>query len=218
MRILVSTFGSGDADRVLQAMKRLPYERVVLVGGADAEDSEGLRKIRRVEGMAGNDVAFELVAVEDFMVAVDEISDVLSRSARGMKSGDTNQIILNIGGGGKLLGDAALFAAFRLGIETYLCEGRAVRLPVLKGVTVVNRFTVHQIQFINSVGESWTEFERLALSLRPLGRQSIERTLRQVRSEGVVKTEVRSGKIHVALTPEGREVARVLKLAQKDLG
>lgn len=217
MRILVSTFGGSDPDRVLEAMKRLPYERIILVGDKDAEDSEGFRRIRHVEEMAGNDLRFEPIAVDDFMRAVDEISDAISKSMRDPSSGRSNQVVLNIGGGGKLLGDAALFAAFRLGVEAFICEDRFVRLPVLKGVTVANRFTALQTHFINAVGESWKEFGRLVLALNPSGRQSVERTLRQMRSEGVVKTEVKSGKIHVALTPAGREAARVLAMVPSDI-
>lgn len=214
MRILVSTFGGRDPDRVLQAMKRLPYQKVILVGDMEAEDSEGFRLIRRIEEMAGNDLGFEPVAIDDFMQAVDEISDAISKNMRDPRTGGRNQVVLNIGGGAKLLGDAALFAAFRLGIEAFICEDRFVRLPVLKGVTVANRFTAQQANFINALGESWTEFGSLVSALSPSGRQSVERTLRQMRSEGIVETEVRSGKIHVALTPSGKEVARVLALVQ----
>ena len=214
MRILVTTFGGRDPDRVLQAMKRLPYQKVILVGDMEAEDSEGFRLIRRIEEMAGNDLGFEPVAIDDFMQAVDEISDAISKNMRDPRTGGRNQVVLNIGGGAKLLGDAALFAAFRLGIEAFICEDRFVRLPVLKGVTVANRFTAQQANFINALGESWTAFGSLVSALSPSGRQSVERTLRQMRSEGIVETEVRSGKIHVALTPSGKEVARVLALVQ----
>src|SRR5512136_1890405 len=146
-------------------MKRLPYEKLILVGDVAAEESEGFRGIRRVEEMAGNDVEFEPVTVDDFMGAVDEISDTISRHMRDPSTGGRNQVVLNIGGGGKLLGDAALFAAFRLGVEAFICEGRFARLPVLEGVTVANRFTVLQIHFINAVGESWKEFGRLVSAL-----------------------------------------------------
>ena len=198
----------------IQAMKRLPYQKVILVGDMEAEDSEGFRLIRRIEEMAGNDLGFEPVAIDDFMQAVDEISDAISKNMRDPRTGGRNQVVLNIGGGAKLLGDATLFAAFRLGIEAFICEDRFVRLPVLKGVTVANRFTAQQANFINALGESWTEFGSLVSALSPSGRQSVERTLRQMRSEGIVETEVRSGKIHVALTPSGKEVARVLALVQ----
>jgi hypothetical protein len=216
VKVLVSTFGGDDHARVLSAMKSLPYEKLVLVGEASAEDTEGFHKLMRLEEMSGNDLEFEPVDTSGFMETVEEICDILIRCSKDPNSGYPNQIALNISGGSKLLGDAALFSAFRLGTEAYHCDERVTKLPVLKGATAVDRFTASQVKFIMSIKDGGMLFEDLLQTLQPTGRQAAERILRILRKERLVETELRSGKILVALSAEGREVARTLGAAGMD--
>ena len=213
MKVLVSTFGGDDHAKVLSAMKSLPYEKLVLVGEAAAEDTEGFRQLMRLEEMSGNDLEFEPVDANGFMETVEEICDVLIRCSKDPGSGRPNQVALNISGGPKLLGDAALFSAFRLGTEAYHCDERITKLPVLRGATAVDRFTASQVKFIKSIEDGGMLFDGLLQALRPVGRQAAERVLRILRKERLIETELRSGKIHVALSAEGREVARTLRVA-----
>jgi len=209
LKILVSTFGEGDLDKVLMAMRGLAFERLVLIGNADLEDSVEFRKINRLEEMAGHGVEFESVSDLDFMEAVEHISAVLSRELN--YGGRKNSVALNISGGSKLLGDAAIFAAFRLGVETYHCDTGIVRLPVMKGVTMTDRYTETQAKFIMIVG-SGAYMDDIVKGLMPTTRQAVERVLRILRREEVIETELRSGRIHVRRTKAGEEVARALKL------
>lgn len=216
MKILVSTFGGDDYAKVLVAMRALPYEKLVLVCEASAEDADGFKKLTHLEEMSGHDLDFEPVDTSGFMETVEDICDILIRCAKDTESGRSNPVTLNISGGSKLLGDAALFSAFRLGIEAYHCDERTTKLPVLNGATAKDRFAKPQIMFIMSISEDGTPFDELLQALQPSGRQACERILRILRKEGLVEAELRSGKVYVALTAEGREVVRNLGAAKMD--
>lgn len=207
MRTLVTMFGKGDVEKTLLAMRCLPYDRLVLIGEEKDEETAGIAELRRLESMTGNEVIFERVGVEDFMGLVDGISEVISKHlGTGGKSGD---VVLNISGGTKLMADAALFAAFRLGVPTYHVSDRVVRLPVMKGVTARNRFTPLQTQFISAL-ESPRTLTEMESTLRHQSRQSLERIMRELRKMGLVSARLLSGQIEVSLTGEGLEARRVL--------
>ena len=210
MKVLISTFGRDDFEKVVQAMRRLPYERLVLVGGSEAAESMALARIRELEELSGHEVTDETVPESGFMEIVDEMSEILERHSRDAR-GRRNDIILNISGGDKLLGDAALFAAFRLGVETYHCDERLTKLPVLKGLTAKDRFTPSQIRFIKGMNGPSVPFDRLVESISPGNRQPVERVMRELRKAGLIETEVMSGKIIIALSESGAEVARAIR-------
>lgn len=210
MKVLISTFGRDDFEKVVQAMRRLPYERLVLVGGSEAAESMALARIKELEELSGHEVTDEIVPESGFMEIVDAMSEILekhSREARGRR----NEIILNISGGDKLLGDAALFAAFRLGVETYHCDERLTKLPVLKGLTAKDRFTPSQVRFIKGVDGPSVPFDRLVESISPGNRQPVERVMRELKKAGLIETEVMSGKIVITLSESGAEVARAIR-------
>jgi len=210
LKVLISTFGRDDFEKVVQAMRRLPYERLVLVGGSEAAESMALARIKELEELSGHEVTDEIVPESGFMEIVDAMSEILekhSREARGRR----NEIILNISGGDKLLGDAALFAAFRLGVETYHCDERLTKLPVLKGLTAKDRFTPSQVRFIKGVDGPSVPFDRLVESISPGNRQPVERVMRELKKAGLIETEVMSGKIVITLSESGAEVARAIR-------
>jgi hypothetical protein len=210
LKVLISTFGRDDFEKVVQAMRRLPYERLVLVGGPEAAESMALARIRELEELSGHEVTDETVPESGFMEIVDAVCEILERHSRGAR-GRRNDIILNISGGDKLLGDAALFAAFRLGVETYHCDERFTKLPVLKGLTAKDRFTPSQVRFIKGVDGPSVPFDRLVESISPGNRQPVERVMRELKKAGLIETEVMSGKIIIALSESGAEVARAIR-------
>ena len=207
MRTLVATFGHGDSDNVLMAMRRLPYDRLVLIGERGEEPS-GLSDIRRVESMTGNEVQFVQVDTTRFMDLVDEVCEVVS----GL-SGGRGEVAMNISGGTKLLADAALFAAFRLGVPAYHVTDRVVRLPVMKGVTARNRFTPLQSQFIAHLAEPST-IPDLVKAMPPHNKQSVERVMRELRRVGLVSAKLESARVAVSLTDEGHEIRRALAASE----
>lgn len=211
MKILATTFSEGDHIKVLEAMRRLPYERLVLIGDKCMAESESCKKIRAFEELSGHEAEIELVEGQNFMELVDEVSSILEKHSKDAESGDRTDLVVNISGGSKLLGDAALFAAFSLGVEACHCDQKLTRLPIIKGATAIDRFTPTQIRFIGLLGDELLPLDEIASQLDAQSRQAAERVMRELRKLGLLKTEVRGGKIHVALSDSGGEVSRALK-------
>ncbi len=212
MRVLISTFGPGDADRVLQAMRQLPYDRLVLLGDDRALGSDDFTSINDLEEMAGHTSDFEAVDQGDFLALVDGVSEIISRHGGSGK----NHVLLNISGGSKLLGDAALLAAFRVGVETYHIDDRTTKLPVIRGATARDRFTSSQVRLIGLIGERSSALSDLIAGMRPSSRQSAERVVRELRKQGMLISEVRDGRVHLSLTTTGLEVLRAVRMTSKE--
>lgn len=214
MRTLVSTCGQDDAEKVLLAMRTVPYDRLVLIGEDGYQASEGVGTIRRLEESSGHELGCETVGDSGLLEMVDEISEVLSASARHPDDGSGAKVVLNISGGSKLLGDAALLAAFRLGVETIHCDSKAVRLPVLRGATTKNMYTPLQIRFLECV-EDRPPLEVAVARMQPTGKQGAERVLRELRKVGLVRSEVVGKKVFVGLSAEGAEVMRAVRMSAR---
>ncbi len=214
MNVLVSTFGGDDQDKVLNAMKSLSYERLLLIGEARARDSRGFRELERLEDLSGHGLEFVEIETYNFMAAVDDICALIEELSRDHTNGRPNHIILNISAGPKLLGDAALFSAFRLGIEAWHCDGTATRLPVLRGATAVDKFSPNQIRFMRALTTGEKSLDALTGELEPANRQSVDRTLRQLKKQGFLATVFHAGKVLISLSREGAEVVRALELTE----
>ncbi len=212
MRILVSTFGPGDGEKIILAMTKLPYDRLVLVGAEGTEDTDAFLRLKALEEMAGHDVEAVSLGELEFMELTDAVASVLQDLMRPRAPGRPNSVVLNISGGSKLLGDAALLAAFRLGVETYHCEGRVTKLPVLRGATARDRFTQAQIRFMLALGDRQMTLAKLAEKLKPTSRLAVERVLRELRKEGLVMAELSSGEVRAQLSESGIEVLRSLRM------
>ncbi len=215
MRYLVSTFRQGDYDRILQAMRGLPYERLVLIGLEDVAECEDLKAISLLEDVAGHRIETELLNGSDFMGTVDSIADMLSARMRPHGPGVTPSVVFNISGGSKLLGDAALLAAFRVGVETYHVDKKITRLPVIKGATALDRFTEGQIRMIGAIGASSVAIDELMVRMHPVSRQATERVIRELKKEGLLESGVEDGKVMVRLSRAALEVHRVLSQRTK---
>lgn len=212
MRVLISTFGPEDADRVLEAMRQLPYDKLVLAGDDRVLESDAFTRINDLEEMAGHTVDFETVDQDDFMALVDGVSEILSRYGDNGK----NHVVLNISGGSKLLGDAALLAAFRVGVETFHIDDRVTKLPILRGATARDRFTPSQVKLIELIGDQNPALGDLITGMGPSSRQSAERVVRELRKQGMLISEVRDGMVHLSLSPTGLEVLRAVRLTTRD--
>jgi len=212
VRVLISTFGPEDADRVLQAMRHLPYDKLVLVGDDRVSESDAFMRLNNLEEIAGHTIDFETADQDDFMELVDGVSEILSRHGDSGK----NHIVLNISGGSKLLGDAALLAAFRVGVETFHIDERITKLPILRGATASDRFTPSQVRLVEMIGEQNPVLGDLITGMVPSSRQSTERGVRELRNQGMLISEVRDGKVHLSLSPTGLEVLRAVRLTTRD--
>jgi biotin operon repressor len=209
VRILVSTFGPDDSGAVIQAMRLLSYDRLVLIGDEGIGELPELDKIRRLEEISGHALSVEELEDDGFIGLVNSISEVIERHARGGR----DSVTLNISGGSKLMGDAAILAAFRHGVETYLCGPRLVRLPVLKGVTAKDRFTASQLQMIKVIGDGTVSLDELVSRMGPSSRQAVERTLRELKNQGLFSIAVSAAKVLISLSETGLEVLRAVRLS-----
>ena len=209
MRTLVTTFGPGDADRTFDAMRLLPYDKLVLLGERGTDSSPDFAKVSDLEEVSGQRVEFVETSGSGFLELVDEVTDVLVRHSK--LDGGRNVVVLNVSGGTKLLGNAALFAAFRVGIRAYHCDGRAIRLPVLTGATSKDRFTPGQLRMIEALDHELTLTETVD-RMQPTGRQGAERTIRDLRKVGIISSGAADGKVTIRLTPSGREVLRAIQM------
>ncbi len=214
MRTLISTFGKGDEDKVLLAMRHLSYDRLVLVGDSDFESSRSYEKIVKLEEMTGHEVESERVGSEisSFMELVEDVSEVLARHAAATVG---SVVILNISGGSKLLGDAALFAAFRHGVEAYHCDGDSVvRLPVMKGATAKDMFTEGQAGLIACLSKGPMRMDEAMGEVESKSRQALERIVRELRKAEIVHAELVEGRVVLSLTEAGTEVAKAVLAAE----
>jgi DNA-binding transcriptional ArsR family regulator len=207
LRVLVSTFGRGDLDKTLLAMRSLPYEVLVLIGEPGADQSEDFKHIAGLESMSGHQLLYEELDDDDFGEVVDHICQIVAR--HGYHNGTRSDVSINIGGGPKLMGNAALLCAFRMGVPAYHIDKDCLRLPVMSGVTAVARFTPLQVRFITSLREPGS-ISDIAARMGNLSKQSVERLMRETRKAGIVEAALESGSVRVSLTKEGAEVAKAL--------
>jgi len=211
LRTLVSTFGPEDLERVITAMRALPYDRMVLVGEPGADTSEAFSQLKSVEEFSGHRLEFQGVSGTDFLGLVDDVSQVISSRLRDHETGARQDVSINISGGSKLLGDAALFAAFRMGVSAYLCDGKVVKLPVVSGATPRDRFTSVQTKLLGVIGVGCALDEAIE-RMKPGSRQASERVVRELKKASLIRADVKEGRVFLIPTDEGCEVLRALTL------
>jgi len=206
VRILASTFGPGDVQKVLMAMRSLPYDRLMLIGEEDLQDSPDAARLVELESLSGNEVEFQAVESGDFVTMVNDIAEAISQP--------DDSLVLNISGGTKLLANAALLAAFRTGVQAYYVDGTVVKLPVVRGMSARDMFTPLQRAMISSIRDGCS-LRSLAESMSASSAQSVERTMRELRKVGVVEARLEGGQVFVSLTDRGKEVARTIDACGK---
>ncbi len=213
MRILASTFADGDDEKIFLAMRSLAYDRLALLV---TEESEGpsLERVKKLEGLAGHEVAVLPIEADGFMPMVDSISEQLASLLVDGRQGTRHELLLNISGGTKIMGDAALLASFRLGIEAYHCDKVVIRLPVLKGATAKDRFTQQQIHLLDVLGVREVPLTEVIRSMEPNSKASAERTIRELRKQRLLRSRAKDGKVYLGLSSEGIEVFLATRFAR----
>ena len=135
-RVLVSTFGF-DEEKVLRALRSIPYERLAVLAGGKSLKEPGLRRLESAERAAGGSLEVVVVDPFDFRSCFEGALGVIEKHRRAGR-----EVRVNVSGGTKVLADAALLAAFQEGVEAWHCEDRPVRLPILRGVSFADRLNV----------------------------------------------------------------------------
>src|SRR2546427_13226890 len=101
-RVLVSTFGF-DEEKVLRALRSIPYERLAVLAGGKSLKEPGLRRLESAESAAGGGLEVVVVAPVDFRSCLEGALGVLEKHRRAGREGRGD-----VSGGAKGLAAAAL--------------------------------------------------------------------------------------------------------------
>ncbi|MDQ4101638.1 MAG: DUF6293 family protein, partial [Thermoproteota archaeon] len=125
----IATFGSDMQEGIAAGIRNFPIHRLVLICyGSDNQKAEEFSK--RIRSILGIPVTITVVNRENV------IRDVLERVGEiiNMHGKNFQQILMNVSCGDKLIGCAALSAAFINGIKAFGMDstGAPLPMPVLK--------------------------------------------------------------------------------------
>lgn len=196
-RVLVTTFGF-DESKSLLAMRRLPYDRLVVILGEDAMEGPGYRHLVEMERLTGKEVDARTVDVFDFSQCLREVTQVLREFNR-----PPMRAILNVSGGTKILADAAILAAFHSGVEAYHCEDELVSLPVIVGLTLDERFTRSQLAVLGVLRDGDTILD-VADRIPEHGGHAIRKAVNSLIRMGVLTPHLDRGEVRLRVS-EGQE-------------
>lgn len=188
VRTLVATMGADDRQ-VLPAMRLLPYDRLVLVAGADAFESEGYRRLEALEPFPRK------VSVDPYDLP--GCLEALRRTLR--ESSRDGPARLSVGGGSKILTSAAILAAFQEGVEAWYCDPEPVRLPILRGFRFEEMFGPDE--------KALAQIVRRAVPFDRLLRDAERRGLSRLRAARAVRTLAGKGLLEVRAV-DGTTVVR----------
>lgn len=199
MKVLISTYGF-DERKVVAAMAKLAYDKLVLVAGDDVLETQGYLRLKKMESLGPSKMETVTVDVHDFRDCLDKVD-------RAIRKWDVeeNSVVLNISGGTVILADAALLAGYHNGIEIYHVDEKVTKLPVIKGMKVSDRFTERQTLLIKAL-EADDTIPKLAERLKSTGidEQAVRREIRMLSNEGVIGQRLEKGQIRLDFN-EGQE-------------
>ena len=205
-RVLVSTFGF-DEEKVLRALRSIPYERLAVLAGGKSLKEPGLRRLESAERAAGGSLEVVVVDPFDFRSCFEGALGVIEKHRRAGR-----EVRVNVSGGTKVLADAALLAAFQEGVEAWHCEDRPVRLPILRGVSFADRLNVADRAVLRCldrprpsnkiverlVGEGYTKL-------------AVQAAIARLRDQGFLSLTLQHGSAIVAVAPAAAWFARRLR-------
>ncbi len=189
---MIATIGF-DERHILPSLRLLPYDRLVLVGGRNSFRSAGFRRLRALEPN------LQAVRVDAF-----DLGDCLeSIEACIREARATGPVRISATGGTKILTMAALLAAFHEGVEAWYCDPDPVRLPVLRGVGLVQAFVPAE-QAVMQLLRGRTSLDQLLALVVGQGfaRRTVLGAIRSLAAKGVVEQVLETG--HTVLRPTPR--------------
>lgn len=190
-RTLIATMGF-DERHVLPALRLMPYDRLVVVGGRETFRSAGFLRLRHLEP------SLRAVAVPSFDLLG---SFAAIRRAIVAESRD-GPVRLSVSGGTKILTSAAILAAFQEGVEAWYCDPDPVHLPVhlpvLQGLRIGDAFTgperVIAMRVRNSIA-----LERLVTTMarQTMARRTTVGAVKSLAAKGLFVIEVHGSRSFV---------------------
>jgi len=199
-KVLISTFGF-ESDKIITAIRELPFERLVLVMGKDALKKPGFIEVKDLCDMANTTLNKVYVDVFNFMDCFKKITSRIEK-----EQNNDNIVSVNASGGTKVLGDAAILGSFHCGVQAYHCEDDLVELPVFLGVRFEDRFTEDQQNLLKLLSRprSYEEIRDSTLGIR-----NISKSMNELKRRGLVD-EMAGPVTRYGLSREGKLVKRYI--------
>jgi hypothetical protein len=158
--IQIATFGSEGQEGIASGIRNFPVHKLALV--CYSEDKQKAEEFaRKIFSVLGVKATVNVVTRENVIRdTMERVSEILAREGK-----DYQQVLINISSGNKLIGCAALSAAFVNGIKTFGMDesGMPLMMPVLKLSynEIISEAKLKILKAINDQGGSVESFEQL---------------------------------------------------------
>lgn len=158
--IQLATFGSEGQEGIASGIRNFPVHKLALI--CYTEDRQRAEEFaRKIFGVLGIRTTVNIVTRENVIRdTMERVSEILAREGK-----DSQQVLMNVSCGNKLIGCAALSAAFVNGIKTFGMDesGMPLLMPVLKLSynEIISDAKLKILKAINSHGGSVESFEQL---------------------------------------------------------
>ncbi len=156
----IATFGIDGQERIASGIRNFPVHKLSLVCYKD-DKQRADDFVRRIRSVLGIPVTINLVTKENVIRdTMERIGEILAIDGRNFQ-----QVLMNVSCGDKLIGCAALSAAFVNGIKAFGTDesGEPLLMPVLKlsYSEVISDAKIKILKAINNVGGSTESLEHL---------------------------------------------------------
>jgi len=205
--IQIAPFGEAQND-IIAGIKNFPINKLAVLCD-EKQKPKAEEFAANLESTLGIQVSYLVVSRDNIF------HDVLERIAELIKteSGSVDHILMNVSGGDKVLGCAALCAAFVNGIKLFGMdnEGHPVLLPLLRLTynEVISAAKIQILKAIDKAGGSVESLEQLG-KLSQLGKPLLSYHIqgsndaRGLTELGLVEVKRGKGRLHVNLTTMGK--------------
>ncbi len=160
LTLQIATFGSDDQEGITSGIRNFPVHKLILLCySTDKQKAEEFAK--RLANILGIRVTVNVVARENVVRdTMERVSEILA-----CERSKFQQVLMNISCGDKLLGCAALSAAFVNGIMTFSVDeaGMPMLLPILKLSyhEIISEAKLKILKSISDLGGSIESLEQL---------------------------------------------------------
>jgi hypothetical protein len=206
----VATFGSEGQDGIALGIRSFPVHKLVIICFA-SDKNKAEEFSRRIRNVLGLPVTINVVAKENVIRdTMERVNEILNLNAK-----EFQQVLMNVSCGDKLLGCAALSAAFINGIKAFGMDTTGtvpLLMPVLKlsYSEIISDAKVKILKAIDSAGgtiESLDQLEHLSGYGKPLLSYHVQggKDSKGLADLGLVEVEKGDrGKISAKLTTLGK--------------
>ena len=207
--IQIATFGIDDQEGIASGIRNFPVHKLALIC-YDSDKQKADEFSRKIRNILGIPVTINLVTKENAIRdTLERVSEILNLEGKQFQ-----QVLMNVSCGDKLIGCAALSAAFINGIKAFGMDGTGTPLlmPVLKLSynEIISEAKVKILKAIDSTGgtiESLDQLEKVSGYGKPLLSYHIQgaRDSKGLADLGLVEVEKGDrGKISAKLTTLGK--------------